>query len=147
MPTATGITAPGASTPPTTPAPTPTPTPRPTPTPTLPPGATSSRFDGTYDFFFKYPGSGGTSRNESLSRYLIIRAGAITTSDGLARGTVDATGNIQFTSPCPVSNGSTQATWVGIMNISAGAGNFGQGTYSCNVALGGTQTWQANQSR
>ena len=105
-----------------------------------------SKFDGTYDFFFKYPSpSGQTSR--TLARYLFISNGVVSSSDRLASGSVDSFGKITFHTPCPIN--SSTATWTGSMNASALSGsNFGQETYTCSIAIGGgsLDSWQANQA-
>ena len=131
----TTVTPPGSATP--TPAPTPAPAPAP-----------SGKYDGTYDFFFKNPGPGGVTESHNLSRFVIIRNGNVTSSDGTLAGTVDGFGAVRFTGPCPINN--SVGDWTGIMNASALAGsNFGQGQYTCRIAIGGgaNNTWQANQSR
>lgn len=111
------------------------------------PGTGSPNFDGTYNFFFKYPSpSGQTSR--SLSRYLIINNGVVSSSDNNVTGSVDHFGAVRFQSPCPIN--SSTATWTGNMNASAQAGsNFGQGTYTCTIAIGGgsLDSWQATQTQ
>ena len=105
-----------------------------------------SKFDGAYNLFFKYPSpSGQTSR--TLTRYLIISSGVVSSSDRLASGSVDSFGKITFQTPCPIN--SSTATWTGTMNASALSGsNFGQGTYTCSIAIGGgsLDSWQANQT-
>ena len=116
-----------------------------TPTPT-----SGSKYDGTYNFFYKSPAPGGTTTSRTLTSFLIIRSGVVSSSDGTVHGTVDLNfGNITFTSGCPIN--STTANWTGIMNQSAQSGsNFGQGTYQCTLAIGGTESqrsWQANQAR
>ena len=106
-----------------------------------------TKYDGTYNFFFKYPSpSGLTSR--TLARFLIIQNGVVSSSDGtVTGGTVDTFGAVRFNSPCPIN--SSVATWTGNMNASALSGaNFGQGTYTCSIAIGGgsSDSWQATQS-
>ncbi len=105
-----------------------------------------SKFDGAYNFFFKYPSpSGQTSR--TLSRYLIISNGVVSSSDGTASGSVDSFGSIQFQTACPIN--SSTANWTGTMNASALSGsNFGQGQYTCTIPIGNASldTWQANQT-
>ncbi len=115
--------------------------PPPAPAPNSP-----SKYDGTYDFFFQYPSPGGLA-SSSLSRYLVIRNGVVSSSDGKISGTVDGSfGNIVFTSPCPIN--SSTADWKGIMNVSAlGGSNFGQGTFTCRINIAGAYNWQATQSR
>jgi hypothetical protein len=132
-----------AVTPPGSPSPTPAPAPAPGPAP-----APSGKYDGTYDFFFKNPGPGGVTESHNLSRFLIIRNGNVTSSDGTLAGTVDGFGAVRFTGPCPINN--SVGDWTGSMNASALVGsNFGQGQYTCRIAIGGgaNNTWQANQSR
>ena len=111
------------------------------------PGTGSPNFDGTYNFFFKYPSpSGQTSR--SLARFLIIKNGVVSSSDNNVAGSVDHFGAVRFQSPCPIN--SSTATWTGNMNASALAGsNFGQGTYTCSIAIGGgtLDSWQATQTQ
>lgn len=105
-----------------------------------------SKFDGAYNFFFKYPSPSGVA-SRTLTRYLFIRSGVVTSSDGLASGSVDSFGSIRFQTPCPIN--SSTATWSGTMNASAQSGsNFGQGTYTCSIAIGGgsLDSWQANQT-
>ena len=112
-------------------------------------GATStgvSKFDGAYNFFFKYPSPSGQA-SRTLTRYLIISNGVVSSSDRLASGSVDSFGKITFQTPCPIN--SSTATWTGTMNASALSGsNFGQGTYTCSIAIGGgsLDSWQANQT-
>jgi hypothetical protein len=119
-------------------------------TPVAAPTAPSSgtKYDGTYNFFFKYPCPTGTCSN-NLPNFLIIRNGNVTASDGsISGGSVSSFGNITFTSACPIN--SSVATWTGVMNASALAGaNFGQGTYTCSFAIGGgsNDSWQATQSK
>jgi hypothetical protein len=60
---------------------------------------------------------------------------------------VDTFGSIRFQTPCPIN--SSTATWAGTMNASAQSGsNFGQGTYTCSIAIGGgsLDSWQATQT-
>lgn len=105
-----------------------------------------AQFDGTYNFFFKYPSPSGTA-SRTLTQYLYINNGVVTSSDGLSSGSVDHFGAIQFQTPCPIN--SSTATWTGNMNASAQSGsNFGQGTYTCSIAIGGgsLDSWQANQA-
>jgi hypothetical protein len=104
------------------------------------------QFNGSYDFFFKFPSPTGTS-SRTLARYLFINNGVVSSNDGLASGSVDSFGAIRFQTPCPIN--SSTATWVGNMNASARSGsNFGQGTYTCSIAIGGgsLDSWQANQT-
>jgi hypothetical protein len=111
------------------------------------PPASTAKYDGTYNFFFKYPSPNGIA-SSNLSNYLIIRNSVVSSSDGAAAGSVTSLGNITFTTPCPIN--SSTATWTGVMNASALAGaNFGQGTYTCSIAIGGgsNDTWQATQSK
>jgi pimeloyl-ACP methyl ester carboxylesterase len=118
---------------------------------TAPPTTTSgTKYDGTYNFFFRNPGPGGTTESHNAPNLLTIRNGQVNSNDGSVRGTVDLTfGNITFTGPCPINN--SVATFTGIMNQSALAGsNFGQGNWQCSLAIGGTEaqrSWQATQSR
>lgn len=107
----------------------------------------SSKYDGTYDFFFKHPAPGGVTQSVSVARFFIIRNGVVSSSDGTLAGVVDGFGKVTFTGPCPIN--SSVGDWVGSMNASALAGsNFGEGTYTCRMAIGGSSnTWQANQSR
>ena len=113
---------------------------------TSPTGSGVSKFDGTYNFFFKFPSpSGMSSRN--LSSYLYISNGVVSSSDGAVSGTVDSFGAVRFQSACPIN--SSTATWTGNMNASAQSGsNFGQGTYTCSFAIGGgsSDSWQALQT-
>ena len=105
-----------------------------------------AQFNGTYNFFFKYPSPSGTA-SRTLNGYLFINNGVVTSSDGLSSGSVDNFGAIRFQTPCPIN--SSTATWTGNMNASAQAGsNFGQGTYTCSIAIGGgsLDSWQANQT-
>ena len=105
-----------------------------------------SKFDGSYNFFFKYPSPSGM-KPQSLSRYLFIRTGVVTSSDGVVSGSVDRWGTIRFQAPCPIN--SSTATYSGTMNASALSGsNFGQGTYTCSLAIGGgsLDSWQADQT-
>jgi|GEM_PF-1643818 len=105
-----------------------------------------AKFDGAYNFFFKYPSPSGTA-SRTLTRYLFISNGAVTSSDGLSSGSVDTFGSIRFQTPCPIN--SSTATWAGTMNASAQSGsNFGQGTYTCSIAIGGgsLDSWQATQT-
>ena len=112
-------------------------------------GTTSSdvsKFDGTYNFFFKYPSSSGLA-SRPIARWLIIQNGVVSSSDGTASGSVDHFGAIRFQTPCPIN--SSTATWTGNMNASALSGaNFGQGTYTCSIAIGGgsLDSWQATQT-
>ena len=109
------------------------------------PGTT--KYDGTYNFFFKNPGPGGVTESHTLARFLIIRSGVVSSSDGTVSGAVDSFGAVRFTSPCTINN--SVATWIGNMNASALAGsNFGQGTYTCSLAIGGgtSNSWQATQA-
>lgn len=106
-----------------------------------------SGFDGTYNFFFKYPSPSGTA-SSTLSRFLIISNGVVSSSDGKVAGSVDSFGAVTFRSGCPIN--SSTATWTGHMNASAQSGsNFGQGTYTCSIAIGGgsLDSWQATQAR
>ena len=103
-------------------------------------------FNGTYNFFFKYPSPSGTA-SSTLSRFLIINNGIVSSSDGTVSGSVDHFGAVTFHSPCPIN--SSTATWTGTMNASAQSGsNFGQGTYTCSIAIGGgsLDSWQATQA-
>ena len=110
-------------------------------------GGGVSSFNGTYNFFFKYPSpTGQTSR--TLTNFLIINNGVISSSDNSVAGTVDSFGTARFQSACPIN--SSTATWTGTMNASAQTGsNFGQGTYTCSIAIGGgtLDSWQATQSQ
>jgi hypothetical protein len=120
------------------------PAPAPSPTPS---GGT--KYDGTYDFSFQYAAPGG-AQTQNLSRYLFIRNGVVSSSDGVVNGTVDANfGSITFKAPCPISSGSS--TWTGIMDASARSGsNFGQGHYGCNenpFGGGNSLPWTARQSQ
>ena len=105
-----------------------------------------SKFDGAYNFFFKYPSPSGQA-SRTLSRYLMINNGRVSSSDGTATGTVDSFGSIRFQTPCPIN--SSSAVWTGTMNASAQSGsNFGQGSYTCTIAIGGgsLDTWQVTQT-
>ena len=105
-----------------------------------------SKFDGAYNLFFKYPSPSGQA-SRTLSRYLSISNGVVSSSDRAASGSVDSFGSIRFQTPCPIN--SSTAVWTGTMNASALSGsNFGQGTYTCAIAIGGgsLDTWQANQT-
>ncbi len=105
-----------------------------------------SKYDGAYNFFFKYPSPTGTA-SRNLARYLYITNGVVSASDGQVSGSVDNFGAIRFQSPCPIN--SSTATWTGSMNSSALSGsNFGQGNYTCSIAIGGgsLDSWQANQT-
>lgn len=107
----------------------------------------TAKYDGTYNFFFKNPGPGGITESRTLARFFIIRNGVISSSDGTLSGAVDSFGAVSFTSPCTINN--SVATWIGNMNASALAGaNFGQGTYTCSLAIGGgsSNSWQATQT-
>lgn len=110
--------------------------------------STGGKYDGTYNFFFKNPGPGGVTESHNLPNFMIIRGTVISSSDGTLNGVVDLNfGNVTMHSPCTINN--SQATWVGIMNASALSGaNFGQGTYTCAIAIGGgaSDSWQATQS-
>jgi hypothetical protein len=112
-----------------------------------PPSTSAGKYDGVYDFFFKFPSPSGQS-SSNLRSFLIIRNSVVTASDGtISNGTVDSFGAIRFNSPCTIN--SSTATWVGNMNASALSGsNFGQGTYTCSLAIGNQSqdTWQATQS-
>ena len=106
----------------------------------------SAGFDGTYNFFFKYPSPNGLA-SSNLSRFLIITNGVISSTDNTVSGSVDHFGAVVFHSPCPIN--SSTATWTGNMNSSALSGsNFGQGTYTCSIAIGGgsSDSWQATQA-
>ena len=107
----------------------------------------SSKYDGTYDFFFKHPAPGGVTQSVNLLRFFIVRNGVVSSSDGALAGVVNGSGQVTFTGPCPINN--SLGDWTGNMNASALAGsNFGQGTYTCRTAIGGSSnTWQVNQSR
>ncbi len=108
----------------------------------------TTKYDGTYDFFFKSSAAGGVTTSNNSPRYITIRNGAISSSDGaISGGSVSSLGVVVFTSPCPLN--ASVATWIGNMNVSALAGaNFGQGTYTCSIAIGGSSnTWQVTQSR
>ncbi|HEY7899152.1 MAG TPA: hypothetical protein VIC03_12140 [Gemmatimonadaceae bacterium] len=112
--------------------------------PTSPTGV--AQFNGSYNFFFKYPSPSGTA-SRTLTRYLYINGGVVTSSDGLSSGSVSSFGVIRFQTPCPIN--SSTATWTGNMNASAQSGsNFGQGTYTCSIAIGGgsLDSWQATQT-
>ena len=111
----------------------------PAPPPTTP--TTGGRFDGTYGLNFVYACPGGTCTSNAT---LVIRNGVVTSTDGLLNGTVDNTfGNLRATSVCPYN--SSQATWTGIMNVSAlPRSNFGQGQYSC-ANPGTVFNWTARQ--
>lgn len=115
------------------------PSPSPSPSP-----SGSTKYNGTYNLFYKLAGAGGVETN-NLTNYLIIRNGVVSSRDGALSGSVDATfGTIRFTSICPYNN--SQATWTGNMTQSAQSGsNFGQGQYSC-ANPGDVFTWQATQS-
>lgn len=105
-----------------------------------------SSFNGTYNFFFKYPSPSGMA-SSNLSRFLIISNGTVSSSDGTVSGSVDSFGAVSFRSACPIN--SSTATWTGHMNASAQSGsNFGQGTYTCSIAIGGgsLDSWQATQA-
>src|SRR5213075_15028 len=100
------------------------------------------------NFFFKSPAPGGVFDSTNLPNFMIIRGGVISSSDGTLNGTVDLTfGSVTMRSACPINN--SIATWTGNMNASAQSGsNFGQGTYTCAIAIGGgaNDSWQATQS-
>jgi hypothetical protein len=112
------------------------------------PSPTGGKYDGTYDFFFRFPAPGGVFDSSNLKGFMIIRGSTISSSDGTLNGTVDLTfGTVRMTSPCTIN--SSTATWTGTMNASALSGaNFGQGTYTCSIAIGGGtgDSWQATQS-
>ena len=116
--------------------------------PAPPPASSTGKYDGTYNFFFKNPGPGGVTESHNLSNFMIIRGAVITSSDGTLNGVVDLTfGNVTMRGPCTIND--SQATWTGIMNAAALSGaNFGQGTYTCAIAIGGgaNDSWQATQS-
>jgi hypothetical protein len=125
----------GTAVPSASPAPSPSPSPSP---------SSGTKYNGTYNLFYKLAGSGGVETN-NLPNYLIIRNGVVSSRDGALSGTVDLNfGSIKFTSICPYNQ--ERANWTGNMNQSALAGaNFGQGQYSC-VNPGDVFTWQATQS-
>lgn len=102
-----------------------------------PAGGGTARYDGTYDLTYRVPAPGGVFQTITAQRYITIRNGAMTSSDGaITSGSVDASGVVRFTSVCTIN--STTATWTGTMNTSAPAGaNAGSGTYSCALAIGG----------
>jgi hypothetical protein len=110
--------------------------------------STGGKYDGTYDFFFRFPAPGGASDSSTVRGFMVIRGSTISSSDGTLNGTVDLTfGSVRMTSPCTIN--SSTATWTGTMNASALSGaNFGQGTYACSIAIGGgtSNSWQATQT-
>jgi pimeloyl-ACP methyl ester carboxylesterase len=118
-----------------------------------PPTSSGSKYDGTYNFFFRIPNGPNSSSTHNLPGFLIIRNGRVTASDNsISNGTVDLQfGNIRFTSDCPMQRLTFGADWEGIMNQSAQAGsNFGQGTYQCREPFSAGvshRSWQATQAR
>lgn len=125
----------------------------PTSTTAPPPTSSGSKYDGTYNFFFRYPTGATSTNSNNVPGFLIIRNGRVTSNDNsVTNGTVDLTfGNIRFSRPCPIPLSTPGADWEGIMNQSALAGaNFGQGTYQCREPLGADvsrRSWQATQAR
>lgn len=108
-------------------------TPAPTPVPT------TGRFDATYDLSFQHPVQGGTN-TVPLSRFVTIKNGVVSSSDGTVSGTVtdSATGAVRFTAPCWTSSGGT-ATWTGTLTV--GPPKSGQGSYTCQNNINGG-TWR-----
>ena len=117
-----------------------TPSPSPSPSPTPAPAPGGGKYDGTYSFTFYYPQieAPHTVVPKTISGYFIVTNGAISSPDGLLRGSVDNLGAAQFTSLCPIG-AQDPATYRGVLNV-GGLNKFGEGTYSCV----GTPTWNWN---
>ena len=114
--------------------------------PLLTPGAPSSKFDGSYDFFYTFPTSLTSGSSNTIPRFLIIRNGVISSADGTMSGRIDNFGFATFTWPCIIN--SSLADFSGNMDASALSGfNFGKGEYSCRMHISGTLSWSARQSR
>ena len=97
----------------------------------------TAKYDGTYDLTYRVPAPGGVFQTITAQRYVAIRNGTITSTDGaITSGSVDASGVVRFTSVCTINNST--ATWTGNMNTTAAAGaNAGAGFYSCASPIGG----------
>jgi hypothetical protein len=111
---------------------------------TTPPPASGSRYAATYDFSFVHPAPGG-SATEVLNQFLFVRTdGLIGSTDRTVSGSVDSSGNVQFTGPCWTSSGGT-ATFTG--TLSDVSPKSGGGSYVC--ALNGINggTWRVYNGR
>lgn len=100
---------------------------------------TGGKYDAVYDFSFVTSTPGGNQTIVLPAGFFIVKNGVISSSDNTLSGKVlDDFGNVQFTGPCPINNGT--ANFTGILN--AGNPKFGQGNYTCQIG-GITRTWRA----
>jgi hypothetical protein len=117
-----------------------------TPPPPNPPSTGIAKYDGTYDFLWRYPTGNGTSSSQTVRRFWVVRNGAISSTDGSISGSVDGSGGVRFTFPCPIN--SSIADFSGNLDWTAQPGfNRGEGTYVCRMPISGSLTWQVTQSR
>ena len=101
---------------------------------------TGGKYDGVYDFSFVTSTPSGNQTIVLPAGFFIVKKGVISSSDNTLSGTVlDDFGNVQFTGPCPINNGT--ANFTGMLNALSGP-KFGQGNYTCQIG-GITRTWRA----
>lgn len=115
-----------------------------------PPAPTAdAKFNGTYDFWIRYPTSATLESFQNIRRLVTIRNGIISSADGLMSGTVNNLGFTTFTWPCIITPNSL-ADFRGNFNPSALSGsNFGEGTYTCRmpITISPGVSWRAQESR
>lgn len=87
-------------------------------------------FDGTYDYSYNFHDPTGWHTRNIPSGF-IVNNGKISSKGGHT-GSVDASGNAQFTGPCPC--GAPKAVFTGVLK----SDGTGKGTYKCQYCLGGS---------
>ena len=107
---------------------------------TNPGTGTGGKYDGVYDFSFVTSTPSGNQTIVLPAGFFIVKNGVISSSDNTLSGKVlDDFGNVQFTGPCPINNGT--ANFTGILDALA-APKAGHGNYTCQIG-GITRTWRA----
>ena len=93
-----------------------------------------------YDFSIVTTSPSGNQTIVLPPGFFIVRNGIISSSDNTLSGSVtDDFGNVVFTGPCPINNGS--ANFTGILDALA-APKAGHGNYTCQIG-GISRTWRA----
>ena len=102
--------------------------------------SSGGKYDGVYDFSIVTTSPSGNQTIVLPPGFFIVRNGIISSSDNTLSGSVtDNFGNVVFTGPCPINNGS--ANFTGILDALA-APKAGLGNYTCQIG-GISRTWRA----
>ena len=102
-------------------------------------------YDGVYDFSIVTTSPSGNQTIVLPPGFFIVRNGIISSSDNTLSGSVTnfEFGNVVFTGPCHINNGS--ANFTGILDALA-APKAGHGNYTCQIG-GISRTWRAYNGR